>query len=249
MILTVLISFFRISSFFCLQSSGLFGIFSVVEWKAENRRAFMAISETGKIMHLTPRQYEIHDFLVRYFNKNGYAPTIAEIQEHLSLKSPASVHEHLTALEQGGLIRRLKNISRGIEIVQNETFAVENELPLLGLVAAGSPILAVLNRETVQVTPDLYSPRRFALRVRGDSMRDEHIADGDCIIVEPAETARNGQTVVALVNGTEATVKKFYQEKSQVRLQPANDQYKPIIVKDPNYVVIQGHVVGLIRKY
>lgn len=200
-------------------------------------------------MHLTPRQYEIHDFLVRYFNKYGYAPTIAEIQEHLNLKSPASVHEHLAALEEGGMIRKLKNVSRGIEIVQNETYGEENELPLLGLVAAGSPILAVLNRETVQVTPELYSPKRFALKVQGDSMRDEHIADGDFIIVEPAETSRNGQTVVALVNGNEATVKKFYQEKNQVRLQPANDQHKPIIVREPNYVVVQGHVVGLIRKY
>ncbi len=200
-------------------------------------------------MNLTPRQYEIHDFLVRYHQKHGYAPTIAEIQKHFDLKSPASVHEHLTALEEGKLIRRVKNVSRGIEIIQNDTYAEDNELPLLGLVFAGRPIEAVLTRETVTVTPELYAPKRFALRVRGDSMRDEQISDGDIIIVEPSETARNGQTVVALVNGQEATVKKFHQEKGHIRLQPANDQYEPIIVKPPNYVVVQGRVVGLLRRY
>ena len=159
------------------------------------------------------------------------------------------MHEHLAALEEGGLIRKVKNVSRGIEILQGETYAEENELPLLGLVAAGKPIEAVLTRETVTVTPDLYSPKRFALRVDGNSMRDEQISDGDFIIVEPAETARNGQTVVALVNGGDTTVKKFHQEKGYIRLQPANDQFEPIIITPPSYVKIQGRVVGLIRKY
>ncbi len=200
-------------------------------------------------MSLSPRQLEIHDFLVRYFRKHGYAPTLADIQKQFKLKSPASVHEHLTALEEGGLIRKLKNVSRGIEILQRETFNEENELPLLGVVVAGRPIEAVLTRDTVTVPPDLYAPQRFVLRVRGDSMQDEQIEDKDLIIVEPAEVAGNGQTVIALVNGSEATVKKFYKEKGHIRLQPANDRIDPIIVRPPDHVVIQGRVVGLIRKY
>lgn len=200
-------------------------------------------------MTLTPRQMELHDFLTRFHQKHGYAPTIAEIQKHFQLNSPATVHEQLATLERGGLIRRRKHVQRGIEILQSSSPSGECEIPLLGLVAAGSPIEAVLTRETVFVSPDIYAPNRFALRVRGDSMKDEQIADGDLIVVEPTQTARNGQTVVALVDDQEATVKKFYSERGHVRLQPANESYKPIIIKSPRRVKIQGLVVGLIRKY
>jgi repressor LexA len=199
-------------------------------------------------MALTPRQVEFLDFLIRFHQKKGYAPTIAEIQKHFQLSSPATVHEQLAVLERAGKIRRLKNIQRGIEILQTSIPAGEYEIPLLGLVAAGLPIEAILQRETITVSPDLFAPGRFALRVRGDSMRDEQIADGDFIVVEPTQTARNGQTVVALIDDHEATVKKFYNEKGQIRLQPANENYKPIFVK-PHRVKVQGLVVGLIRQY
>lgn len=200
-------------------------------------------------MTLTPRQLEVHDFLTRFQQKHGYAPTIAEIQKHFQLSSPATVHEQLAVLERRGLIRRQKHVQRGIEILQPSVPAGEYEIPLLGLVAAGSPIEAILTRETISVSPDLYGPDRFALRVRGDSMRDEQIADGDFIIIEPAQTARNGQTVVALIDEHEATVKKFYNERTQIRLQPANENYQPIIIKPQQRVKVQGLVVGLIRRY
>lgn len=200
-------------------------------------------------MALTPRQLEVHDFLTRFHQKHGYAPTIAEIRKHFQLSSPATVHEQLAALERGGVIRRRRHVQRGIEIVQNSTPAGEYEIPLLGVVAAGSPIEAILTRESISVSPGLYKADHFALRVRGDSMRDNQIADGDVIVIEPAQTARNGQTVIALIDDHEATVKKFYSERGQIRLQPANEDHKPIIIKPPQRVKVQGLVVGLIRTY
>lgn len=200
-------------------------------------------------MALTPRQLDIFEFLTSFSQKYGYAPTIAEIQKHFRLSSPATVHEQLTALEREGKIRRLKNIRRGIEILQSSFPVGEYEIPLLGQVAAGSPIAAILRRKTISVSPTLYGPDRFALHVRGDSMREEQIADGDFIVVEPSEVARDGQTVVALIDDHKATVKKIYNEEGQIRLQPANDEYKPIIVKEQHRVKVMGLVVGLIRNY
>ena len=209
-------------------------------------------------MRLTPKQKALHQFLEQFHQNHGYAPTIAEIQRHFQLSSPATVHEQLAVLEREGFIRRQKYVQRGIDLLQPTQPAVsvgptvwtrEDEIPLLGVVAAGFPIEAVLSRETIQVTPDLFAPRRFALRVRGDSMRDEQIADGDIIIIEPAEEARNGQTVVALIDDHEATVKKIYHEPSQIRLQPANENFAPIYVKPPSRVRVQGVVVGLVRRY
>jgi repressor LexA len=200
-------------------------------------------------MALTPRQMEVHDFLTRFHHKHGYAPTIAEIREHFHLSSPATVHEQLEALERGGLIRRQKHIQRGIEILQPSTPAGAYEIQLLGVVSAGSAIEAVLTQETISVSPELYGENRFALRVRGDSMRDEQISDGDLLIVERAVNAHNGQTVIALVDDNDTTVKKFYSERGHVRLQPANENYSPIIIKPPQRVKIQGRVVGLIRRY
>ncbi|HYL98823.1 MAG TPA: transcriptional repressor LexA [Blastocatellia bacterium] len=203
-------------------------------------------------MVLTPRQKEVYDFLCRYIEAQRYAPTIAEIQAHFGLSSPASVHQLLTALEHEGLITRVKHASRGIEIVREKQAAAEQapDIPLLGLVAAGRPIEAILNNETLSIPEDMLGRgRTFALRVRGDSMIDEHIADGDFIIVESRQTAANGEMVVALVDGAEATVKRFYLEGDQVRLEPANPSYQPIIVRPANRVSIQGVVVGVIRKY
>jgi repressor LexA len=200
-------------------------------------------------MPLTPTQKEIFDFLTRFYREHGYAPTIAEIQEHLGFSSSASVHEQLSALENEGVIRRQKRVHRGIELIQSSPQAGECEIPLFGVVAAGEPIEAILNREMIIAPSDLFAPGRFALKVRGDSMMDDSISDGDFIIVEPSQTPRNGQTVVALVDNEAATVKRFFKEQGQIRLQPANMKYKPIIIEDAGRVKIQGIVVGLVRRY
>jgi repressor LexA len=199
---------------------------------------------------VTPRQRQIYDYLCRYQDTHGWAPTMAEIGKQFKLSSPASVHHILSGLEREGLIRRIPNVSRGIEIVRTESSEQENEIPLLGVVAAGQPIEAILSHETVSVPRDFVGRERlFALRVRGDSMIGEQIQDGDCIIVESRQTANNGDLVVALVDGSDATVKTFFRERDQIRLEPANPRYKPIIVNPPDRVTIQGIVKGLIRKY
>lgn len=200
-------------------------------------------------MPVTPRLRQIYDYLCRYSDKYSYAPTIAEIGKQFNLSSPASVHHILSGLEREGLIRRIPNVSRGIEVVRAEPSEDEFEIPLLGVVAAGQPIEAILTQETLSVPRDMIgSGRLFALRVRGDSMIGEQIREGDYIVCESRQTATNGQTVVALVDGSDATVKKFYKERDNVRLEPANPKYKPIVVK-ADRVTIQGVVRGLIRKY
>jgi len=200
-------------------------------------------------MPVTPRLRQIYDYLCRYGDKFGYAPTIAEIGKQFNLRSPASVHHILSGLEREGLIRRIPNVSRGIEVVRAEPSEDEFEIPLLGVVAAGQPIEAILSHETVCVPRDMLGRGRlFALRVRGDSMIGEQIREGDFIVCESRQTATNGQTVVALVDGSDATVKKFFKEQDNVRLEPANAKYKPIVVK-ADRITIQGVVKGLIRKY
>lgn len=201
-------------------------------------------------MALTPRQREVYDFVARFIEVRGFAPTMAEIAEKFGLRSPATVHQLLTALESEGLIRRIPHASRAIELVEQNSPEVTREIPLLGTVAAGRPIEAILSHETIAVPPDMMGRgHTFALRVRGDSMIDEQIREGDFIVVESCQTATNGQTVVALVNGSEATVKRFYKVHGQVRLEPANDNYEAIVIKEPDYVDIQGVVIGVIRKY
>ena len=201
-------------------------------------------------MALTPRQREVYDFVARFIEQRGFAPTIAEIGEQFGLRSPATVHQLLSALESEGLIRRVPHASRAIELVEQSAPEIVGEIPLLGTVAAGRPIEAILSDETIAVPLDMMGRgHTFALRVRGDSMIDEQIREGDFIIVESARTATNGQTVVALVNGSEATVKKFYRGRGHIRLEPANNNYEPIIVNEPDHVDIQGIVIGVIRKY
>lgn len=199
-------------------------------------------------MALTKRQRDIHDFLCRYQREFGLPPTLAEVQEHFGLATRAGVSFHLAALEQAGMIERQPNVTRGIRILQGLMAEEEFELPLLGVVSAGQPIEAILTREVISIPRDLYKPNRFALRVRGDSMIDEQIADGDLIIVEPSQTAKNGDKVVALIDDTSATIKKFYLERKTVRLQPANSKYKPLLLA-PARVKIQGILVGLVRRY
>lgn len=201
-------------------------------------------------MPISPRQRQVFEFISRYIEVNKQPPTIAEIGRQFKMSSSASVHSILSTLEQEGLIKRIPHISRGLEIVKQESSHDEGELPLLGLVAAGQPIEAVLTHETVSVPRDMVGTgRMFALQVRGDSMIDENIQDGDVIIVASQQTAENGQVVVALIDGSYATVKKFYREPEFIRLEPANPQFKPIFIKTPERLQIQGVVRGLIRNY
>ena len=201
-------------------------------------------------MPITARQRRVLDYIKRYFEIRSEAPTIAEIGKEFGMSSSASVHQVLSILEREGMIRRIPNVSRGIEIVERATAEEKYDIPLLGVVAAGKPIEAVLNYETVNIPRDmLRRERMFALRVRGDSMIDEQIRDDDYIIVQSQQTAENGQTVVALIDGTDATVKRFYPGRNQVRLEPANPRYQPIVIKPADRVRIQGVVVGVIRKY
>ncbi len=202
------------------------------------------------IVPITARQRRVLDYIRHYFEVNQEAPTIAEIGKEFGMTSSASAHHVVSILEREGLIRRIPNVSRGIEIVE-ETMSVEKyEIPLLGVVAAGAPIEAVLNYETVCIPRDMMREgRMFALRVRGDSMIDEQIRNDDLIILQSRQTAENGQTVVALIDGSDATVKRFYGSRNHVRLEPANPNYKPIVIRPPERVQIQGAVVGVIRKY
>jgi repressor LexA len=202
-------------------------------------------------MPLTKRQKQILGFLESYIRGNGYAPSFEEIAEEFDLNSLATIHEHLTNLEQKGYIRRTHNERRAIELVPRQGQTGATELPLLGQVAAGEPIEAIAQPETIAVPNDLL-PRRgsaYVLRVRGDSMIDDHIEDGDYVVVHNRNTANQGQMVIALVQGTSATVKRVYREADGwVRLQPSNDRMQPIRVHE-NDLLIQGVVVGVIRKY
>jgi repressor LexA len=207
--------------------------------------------------YLTKRQYEILSFLEKFIGEKGYSPSLEEIGQGLGLSSLATVHVHLRNLEEKNMIRRNWNHSRSIEVInKNGSNGNGNgsrntvELPLLGRVAAGIPIEAIEMQESVEVPQELLRGKEtFALKVQGDSMIDEHIRSGDIIIVERAATAENGETVVALVHGREATVKKFYREKEgMIRLQPANERMSPIFVSG-EHCAVQGVVVGLLRRY
>ncbi len=202
-------------------------------------------------MPVTRRQREILDFIAGQLDAKGYAPSFEEIARQFGFHSLATVHEHLTNLERKGYIRRTHNESRAIEIIPPKGQTGATELPLLGLVAAGQPIEAISGNDTIAV-PDELIPRRgrsYVLKVRGDSMIDEHIKDGDYVVVQERNQADSGQTVVALVHGDGATVKRFYREPGGwIRLQPANPSIQPLRVNERD-VIVQGVVVGVIRKY
>jgi repressor LexA len=202
-------------------------------------------------MALTRRQREILDHLSDFIAEHGYAPSFEEIAANFGYASLATVHEHLSNLERKGYIRKAYNESRSVELVPMEKDAGAVELPLLGAVAAGLPIEAVVDSETVAVPRDMVPRNRenYVLRVRGDSMIDEQIRDGDYIVVSAQPTAEDGEMVVALVGGESATVKKLYRESgNRIRLQPANAAMQPIMV-DADDVLVQGIVVGVIRKF
>ncbi|MEO6221741.1 MAG: transcriptional repressor LexA [Vicinamibacterales bacterium] len=198
---------------------------------------------------LTKRQREILDYLQEFIQQHGYAPSLEEVGRRFGLSSLATVHKHLTNLEEKGCIKRLWNRSRSVELLSARTGHRAVELPMLGFVAAGLPIEAVTGTETIAVPEDLVGRRdTYVLKVKGDSMIDEQIRDGDYVIVEDRKTAENGEMVIALLGGSDVTLKKFYRENGRVRLQPANPAMQPMIV-DAALVQLQGVVVGVMRKY
>ncbi|HEX2189709.1 MAG TPA: transcriptional repressor LexA [Longimicrobiaceae bacterium] len=202
-------------------------------------------------MALTKRQRQILDYVESFIEAYGYSPSFEEIAEHFGYSSLATVHEHLSNLEQKGFLRKNYNKSRSLEVVRAEMGTLAVELPLLGSVAAGLPIEALRDDDATVAVPHDMVPKgnNYVLRVKGNSMVDEQIRDGDYIIVNSRQTAENGEMVVALVGGESATVKKFYRERDgRIRLQPANPTMQPMYFQ-PAEVQIQGIVVGVIRKY
>lgn len=201
-------------------------------------------------MSLTKRQREILTYLESYTEDRGYAPSFEEIAKQFNYNSLATVHEHLSNLERKSYIKRAYNESRGIEVLPSEVSPRAMVLPLLGTVAAGAPIEAIHTPESIGVPEDFIrrGGNHYVLRVRGNSMIDEQIRDGDFVVINERKTADNGEMVIALIDGTSATVKKFYRERDgRIRLQPANEMMNPIYVHE-NDVSIQGIVVGVLRK-
>ncbi|HXJ36791.1 MAG TPA: transcriptional repressor LexA [Candidatus Eisenbacteria bacterium] len=197
---------------------------------------------------LTRRQKQVLDFVQAHIDRHGYAPTLHEIGRHLKLSSVATVHKHLRKLEDKGAVRRLTHQSRALSVVPPPDTAAGARIPLLGTVAAGTPL------EPIEVPGSITVPQEFlgrgdtfALRVRGDSMIDDGIHDGDVVVVESRREAPNGSTVVAVVGG-EATVKRFYRRRGRVHLVPANERMEPIVVRESE-VEIRGVVIALLRRY
>jgi len=206
-------------------------------------------------MAITKRQRQVYDFISDFVERNQYSPSFEEIGEGLGLSSLATVHKHISNLEKKGLLSRDYNRSRSIDLLppkgrlkQAMSVSTGMVLPLLGRIAAGQPIEAIERPETISLADFVRSKEVFVLEVRGDSMQDEHILNNDYVLVEKTKIAHNGDIVVALVEGTDATLKRFYREGDKIRLQPSNAKMKPIIVAAAN-VEIQGRVIGVLRKY
>ncbi|MBN1297279.1 transcriptional repressor LexA [bacterium] len=200
------------------------------------------------MMNLTARQREILDFITDYITRHGLAPSVTEIKDRFQLGSLGTVHKHLKALESRGCIRRSKGCARAIEVIRLPSSRI-CEVPMLGLIAAGSPIEALEIPDSLSIPEDMLGRgQTYSLQVNGDSMIEDGIHDEDFIIVESRSEARNGEIVVAVVDESEATVKRWYREGDRVRLQPSNATMQPIVVSAAS-VKIRGVVIGLIRKY
>lgn len=206
-------------------------------------------------MAITRRQSELYDFLSRFVTENGYSPSYEEIKQGMGLSSLATVHKHVTNLEKKGLLTRDYNRSRSIDLLppkgklkQSMSVNTGVVLQLRGTIAAGQPIQAIENPETISLADFVRSKEVFVLEVRGNSMQDEAILDGDYVLVESLKTAHNGDIVVAVVDKDDATLKRFYREGDNIRLQPSNAAMKPIVVPAAS-VEIQGRVIGVLRKY
>ena len=207
-------------------------------------------------MAITKRQRQVYDFLNNFVQRNGYSPSFEEIGDGLGLSSLATVHKHVSNLEKKGLLKRDYNRSRSIDVLPmrgmlkrlSDKVAAEGRLPLLGRIAAGQPIEAVEHPETISLGDITRSKDVFVLQVKGESMKDEHIVDGDYVLVEKVQNAPDGEIVVALVDGTDATLKRIYRDGAKVRLQPSNAEMAPIVVPAKS-VQVQGRVIGVLRKY
>jgi len=200
---------------------------------------------------LYKRQRQILDFITQYIQKNGYSPTLTEIAEALGVSSLATVHEHLAAMEKKEVIKRYDGAVRGIELADKKLGQLIKgvELPIMGFIAAGQPIEPYTDpHASINVSPSLLTgkKRAFVLQVKGESMIDEGILDGDYVIIEQQESAQNGEIVVALLENGFATLKRFFKEATRIRLEPANATMSPIFAKN---VKIQGKVVGVIRRF
>ena len=206
-------------------------------------------------MAITRRQRQIYDFISDFVQKNSYSPSFEEIAQGMKLSSLATVHKHISNLDKKGLLTRDYNRSRSIDLLPpkgklKQAMSVNSGmvLPLMGRIAAGQPIEAMENPETISLADFVRSKEVFVLEVSGESMQDEHIVDGDYVLVEKSKTALNGDIVVALVEGSDATLKRFYKEGEFIRLQPSNANMQPII-RPAASVQIQGRVIGVLRKY
>jgi repressor LexA len=212
-------------------------------------------------MALTRRQRQVYDFISGFVDKNGYSPSYEEIADGLGLSSLATVHKHIGNLEQKQLLRRDYNRSRSIDLLKprgrmKQAFAVaaaaaaesSMSLPLMGRIAAGRPLEALENPESISLSDFTRSKEVYVLQVTGESMQDEHIVNGDYVLVEKTKSARDGEIVVALVNGSDATLKRIYVEGNKIRLQPSNAAMQPIVVPSAS-VQVQGRVIGVLRKY
>jgi repressor LexA len=225
---------------------------------------------SGGIMALTKRQFQVLAFLDSFIERNGYCPSFDEIGRSLKLSSLATVHKHIRTLEKKGFIRRGYNQSRSIEILNRMPLEGVKpgrvrsqlaggtstpsqgsglELPLLGRIAAGRPLEALVSDESLSLRDFVGKENVYVLKVKGNSMIEDHICEGDFVVVESVTSAENGDTIVALIDNNEATLKKFYREKNnRVRLQPANASMEPIFVREKD-LKIQGRVIGVLRKY
>jgi repressor LexA len=209
-------------------------------------------------MALTKRQKQVLDFLADFVEKNGYSPSYEEIASALQLASLATVHKHVSALETKHYVRRTFNQSRSLEVSskylldyrrQKQESAPSLEVPLLGRIAAGSPVESFASQEKLNFADFVGHSETYALEVRGDSMIEDHICSGDYVLVERTNDVRDGEIVVALVDGAETTLKRFYKESNEmIRLQPANASMKPIMVPSSG-VQLQGRVLAVLRKY
>ncbi|PYP90538.1 MAG: repressor LexA [Candidatus Angelobacter sp. Gp1-AA117] len=210
-------------------------------------------------MAITKRQRQVYDFIHDFVQEHGYSPSFEEIGSGMGLSSLATVHKHVSNLEKKGLLKRDYNRSRSIDVLPVRGLLrkqprpmppppSEMALPLLGRIAAGQPIEAVQTPESISLGDITRSKDVFVLQVKGESMKDEHIVDGDYVLVEKANTARDGEIVVALVEGSDATLKRLYREGPKIRLQPSNIAMPPIIVPAKS-VQVQGKVIGVLRKY